>query len=251
MRPNISGKAVELIQNRLDMQVFIYMSNFAKYKKRCGEVWLSMMKDIVIEKGRKMKALDPNGQPSSVILNQPAFDQEKGEEYLKNDITRATLEVAVDVGPSSTSRKAATVRALTGMASISQDPETRTVLEALTMMNMEGEGISDARQFFRAKLVRMGVVKPSEEEAQEMAQEQANKQPDAQTQYLQAAAAQADADAANKRAETIETIANARLKQAQTDKTIAETDQNRLHQAIDGAEAITRAAMPPTGELGM
>jgi hypothetical protein len=36
MQPNISGKTVELIQTRLDMQVYIYMSNFAKFVKRVG-----------------------------------------------------------------------------------------------------------------------------------------------------------------------------------------------------------------------
>jgi hypothetical protein len=44
LQPNMSGKAVELIQTRLDMQVFIYMSNFAKAMKRCGEIWLDMKK---------------------------------------------------------------------------------------------------------------------------------------------------------------------------------------------------------------
>ena len=47
MVSNISGKAVEMIQQRLDMQTFIYMSNFAKGMQRCGESWLSMARDIL------------------------------------------------------------------------------------------------------------------------------------------------------------------------------------------------------------
>jgi hypothetical protein len=39
MVSGISGKAVELIQTRLDMQTFIYMSNMAKAVRRCGEIW--------------------------------------------------------------------------------------------------------------------------------------------------------------------------------------------------------------------
>jgi hypothetical protein len=49
LQPNISGKAVELIQNKLDMQTFIYVSNMAKAVKRTGEVWLSMAKDVYVE----------------------------------------------------------------------------------------------------------------------------------------------------------------------------------------------------------
>jgi hypothetical protein len=50
---NVSGKAVEMIQQRLDMQTFIYMSNFAKAMKRCGEIWLSMAKDVYVEEGAR------------------------------------------------------------------------------------------------------------------------------------------------------------------------------------------------------
>jgi hypothetical protein len=82
MQPNLSGKAVELIQNRLDMQVFIYMSNFAKTMKRCGEVWLSMMKDIVVEDNRRMKTVDRRRRASgSVVMNEPRLRRRTGEDY--------------------------------------------------------------------------------------------------------------------------------------------------------------------------
>jgi portal protein len=72
LQPNMSGKAVELIQTRLDMQVFIYMSNFAKTMQRVGEVWLSMSKDILIEDGRQMKTLSSDGEPDTVTLRRLA-----------------------------------------------------------------------------------------------------------------------------------------------------------------------------------
>jgi hypothetical protein len=223
MQPNISGKAVELIQNRLDMQVFIYMSNLAKAMKRGGEIWLSMAKDILIENDRRMKIIDSGGESSSVVLNQAVYDEETASERLDNDLSKAALEVDVDVGPSSSSKRAATVRALTGMKQGTTDPETISVLDGLIMMNMEGEGLSEARQYFRRKLVRMGVVKPTDDEIAEMQAEQANAQPDPQAQYLLAAAGQADADAAQSRAKTVDTIASADLKRAQTDETRAKT----------------------------
>jgi hypothetical protein len=238
VQPNLSGKAVELIQNRLDMQVFIYMSNLAKSMKRSGEVWLSMMKDIVVEEGRRMKVIDANGEPSSVVLNQPSYDAETAKDYVENDISRASFEVDVDVGPSSTSRRAATVRALTGMMQITQDPETLQVLNGLAMMNMEGEGISEAREYFRAKLVRMGVVKPTDEEKEELAAEQANAQPDPNSQALLAMAEEATANAAQARAKTVQTIADADLKRAQTAKTMAETMGEHNQQQIASAQAL-------------
>ena len=111
LQPNLSGKAVELIQTRLDMQVFIYMSNLAKSMKRSGEVWLSAMRDIVVENGRKMKTIAPDGTPGTAVLNAPAFDAKQGVKYTANDISRANFDVNVDVGPSSTSLRASVVRA--------------------------------------------------------------------------------------------------------------------------------------------
>ena len=121
---NISGKAVELIQTRLDMQTFIYMSNFSKAMRRCGEVWLSMAKDVYVEDERKMKIIDVTETVDSVTLMQPAIS-EMGEVIMENDLTKATFDVDVEVGPSSSTKKQATVRALTGMMQITADPKCR------------------------------------------------------------------------------------------------------------------------------
>ena len=86
---NVSGKAVEMIQQRLDMQTFIYMSNFAKAMKRCGEIWLSMAKDVYVEEGRQMKVITDNGDTDSVTLMQPTIDQETGEVKMANDLGAA------------------------------------------------------------------------------------------------------------------------------------------------------------------
>jgi hypothetical protein len=200
---NVSGKAVEMVQQRLDMQTFIYMSNFAKAMKRCGEIWLSMAKDVYVEEGRQMKLITDNGDTDSVTLMQPTIDQETGEVKMANDLGAAKFDVDVDVGPSSSSKRAATVRALTGMMQITQDPETLQVLGAMAMMNMEGEGVGDVQDYFRKRLIRMGVVKPTDAEAEALMAEMqaAGQQQDPNAIFLQAAAEEATAKAAQARAE--------------------------------------------------
>lgn len=245
MQPNISGKTVELIQTRLDMQVYIYLSNLARSRKREGEVWLSMMKDIAVEEGLKRKTVAADGATSSIVLNQPAHDPETGEDYVENDMSKANFDVVPDVGPSSSSRRAATVRELTAMKAGTQDPETLAVLDNLILMNMEGEGVNDAREWARRKLVHMGVVKPTKEEAAEMQAESANAPPDPNAQYLQAAAAQALADAGKSRAQTVQTIADADLKRAQTAKTYADTMGAHNDQVIASYQALQQMLQPP------
>jgi Phage P22-like portal protein len=246
LQPNISGKTMELIQNRLDMQAFIYMSNFKRAMKRGGEIWLSMMKDVIVEKSRRMKTVGANGEVGSVVLNKPAYDRDTARQYLINDMTKANFEVDVDVGPSSTSRRASTVRSLVGVMQFTQDPETLQVLTNMVLMNLEGEGMNDVRSWARDKMVAMGVVKPTEEEASAMAQQQAQQQPDPQSQYLLAAAANQEQDAALKRAKADNTAADTQLKQAQTVKTMAEAGSTQTQDQLSVAQAMQPPPPPPT-----
>ncbi len=238
MVSNISGKAIEMIQTRLDMQTFIYMSNFAKGMQRCGEIWLSMARDIYVEEGRQMKTIGPNDDIGMVELMKPTVS-DAGEVVMENDLSRAKFDVNVEVGPSSTSKRAATVRALTGMMAITDDPQTKQVLQAMAMMNMEGEGISDVRDYFRKQLVRMGVVKPTEQEQEEMMVELQGQPEDPNKIFLQAAAEEAIAKAAKARADTVDTIADAEYKRAKTAETLANIDNEDQRLAVESARTIS------------
>jgi hypothetical protein len=242
MVSNISGKAIEMIQTRLDMQTFIYMSNFAKGMQRCGEIWLSMARDIYVEEGRQMKTIGPNDDIGMVELMKPTVS-DAGEVVMENDLSRAKFDVNVEVGPSSTSKRAATVRALTGMMAITDDPQTKQVLQAMAMMNMEGEGISDVRDYFRKQLVRMGVVKPTEQEQEEMMVELQGQPEDPNKIFLQAAAEEAIAKAAKARADTVKTVADAGLSRARTAETLAKTGVQEQNMALTAMEAEQQAIM--------
>tara|TARA_R110000796_G_scaffold165108_1_gene281914 strand:+ start:1689 stop:3764 length:2076 start_codon:yes stop_codon:yes gene_type:complete len=234
---NISGKAVEMIQTRLDMQTFIYMSNFAKSMKRCGEIWLSMARELYVEDERRMKVVDAAAEVDSVVLMVPTISED-GEMVMNNDLSKATFDVDVEVGPSSSSKKAATVRALTGMMQITADPEMQSVLGSMAMMNMEGEGVSEVRAFFRRKLIKMGVVKPTEAETEELMEELQNQPEDPNTVFLQAAAEEATAKAAKARADVVKTIADAELTQARVVETGASTEleQARTIETLAGID---------------
>lgn len=238
MVSNISGKAVEAIQSRLDMQTFIYMSNQAKLVRRVGEIWLGMAKDVYVEPGRKMKTVGLMGEMGSVELMKPTIDEETGEIENENDLSEASFDVVSSVGPSFVSRREATVRAITNMIAVADDPETRQVLTSMAVMNMEGEGIEDVREYFRKKLVQMGVLKPTEEEAQQMAAMIEGQPQDPNAIFLQAAAEEAVAKAAKARADTVETVASAELKRAQTMETLAKIENDEQAATLQGIKAV-------------
>jgi hypothetical protein len=250
MVSNISGKAVEMIQTRMDMQTFIYISNFAKAIRRVGEIWLSMAKDVYVESGRQMKTISSGDDTGKVELMRPNKDESGGITY-ENDLSKASFDVAVDVGPSSASRREATVRSLVGIMQVSSgDPETMQVLQSMAIMNMEGEGIQEVRDFFRQKLVKMGALKPTEEEAKAMAAVAKEKTP--QDQALEAMAEEAQAKATKARTEVLETVANVELKKAQVLETeanvklkeaqavaaLGKTDTDSMRVAIDMQEKL-------------
>ena len=240
VRANVSAEAIGMVQQRLDMQTFIYVSNFAKAMKRCGEVWLGMAREVYVEEGRSMKTVGPEGGATAVELLKPTIGEAGGVE-LQNDLSRARFDVAVTVGPSSQSKRNAMVRALTPLIAVTADPATKAVLESIAIMNIEGEGMTEVRAFFRKKLVQMGAMKPTEEEAKEMAAAAQQQQPDPQTLYLQAAAAEAQAKAMKAQADTQLAIANAEKTKAETVKTLASVNISAQNQAIKTAEAIGRA----------
>jgi hypothetical protein len=191
-----------------------------------------MAKEVYIEDKRKMKTIAPTGEAGMVELMKPTLDQETGAVVMQNDLSSATFDVVAEVGPSSTSKREATVRALTGMLQITADPETQQVITAMAMMNMEGEGISDANAYFRKKLLRMGVVKPTDDEAQELIAEMQGQPLDPNTIYLQAAAEEATAKAAQARASTVKTVADAELSRAKTVETLSNVDMDSQDHAM-------------------
>jgi hypothetical protein len=256
MVSNISGKAVEMIQSRLDMPSFIYMSNFAKAVKRAGEIWLGMAKEVYVEQGRTMKGVGEQEEVTSIELMRPMMRD--GVEETDNDLSEADFDVAVTVGPTSDSRRAATVRAITGMLAITSDPETAKVLQAMAMMNMEGEGISDVREFFRKQLVRLEVLKPTDEEAQEMKAMKAQaQQPTPEQEYLLTQAQKTLAEVEKIRAEAMKVMSEInpaaqeqeRQLEALKMETKAEIEAMRLEIARTNADAAeARAIMSVAGQ---
>jgi hypothetical protein len=173
---------------------------------------------------------------------------ESGAMDYDNDLSRASFDVVVDVGPSSQSRRAATVRALTGMMQLTQDPETINVLTAMAMMNMEGEGVQEVRDWYRSKLIKMGVVKPTEQEQKELMAELENMPPDPNTVFLEASAEQAKAEAAKSRASAVLSLAKTEETKAKTAETLSNIDIGKQKQLLETVsmlgDAVTSGENP-------
>ena len=202
------------------------MDNFAKSMKRSGQVYIGMAKEVYVESGRKMKTLGKNNEVSSITLGEQIINPETQDLESRNDIAHSKMGVHVSIGPSSDSKRKATVSATTQMLQMTNDPEDASVLRAFAFMNMEGEGIEDLRSYGRNKLIKMGVTKPTQEELERMvaeAEAAKNQPPDANEIYLQSAAMKEQAEAQQKQADTMKKIAETQKIEAETRETEATT----------------------------
>lgn len=217
VRSGISGDALEQIHDRFDMHDFIYMSNMGSAMKRSGEIYVSMAKDVYCDKGRELAVLDIDGESHKEELMVEKIDSE-GASYISNDLLNTKFSLVVDVGPSSSTKKASTVKSLIAAAQVTGDPETMQLLSSAILMNLEGEGVNDIAEFQRRKLVKMGVMDPTEDDKKRLAQEAqaAAQQPDPTAEYLAS-------EAEKNRAQAAKTVSEIEENKAQTIKTQAET----------------------------
>lgn len=197
MPSNVAKDTVDSLMNRSDMASFIYLDNMAKSLKRAGEVWLSMAREVY-GSDREVRIVNEDGTDDIALMNAQVVDRQTGRVVALNDLSTGRYDVTVDVGPSYTARRDATVAALTSVLNtmLPQDPEAG-IIRGLIMDNMDGEGLDDYKEYNRNKLLTAGVVKPRNAKEQQVVQQakmaaQSQQDPNALIAQAQIMAAQAE-----------------------------------------------------------
>lgn len=245
MPSNISQETVSNLMNRSDMASFIYLDNMAKSLKRAGEVWLSMAREVY-GSDREVRVVNDDGTDDIALMNAQVVDRQTGNVIALNDLSTGRYDVTVDVGPSYTARRDATVSALTQVlqSMLPQDP-MRPVIQGIILDNLDGEGMDDFKEFNRKQLLTTGAVKPRNQKEQQIVQQAqmaAQNQPDPNMVLAQAqmVAAQAEAQKAQNETAQVQIKAfsaqqDAQLSQAQVVKTLVDakaTDAKSVQDAL-------------------
>lgn len=195
--PDLSGKAVIALQNRMDMQSMVYQENKKHAKRRDGEIFASMACQVY-DTPRKATITLPDGQRKKVDIMEMIMDEKTGEIKYINDISNTEFEVYADVGPSYSNQKEQTVEKLGEMIGQLQpgDP-VRDILMLKYLKLMGGVDFDDVREYANKQLILKGIKEPETEEEMAMMQEaqQAQQgQPDAMMIAAQAEMEKAKAD---------------------------------------------------------
>lgn len=235
---NLSAEAMDIAATRTDAKSAIYMDNMRQSVQRWGEIYLSMAREVYVEEGRSVETLGEDGEDGNAVLMEPHTD-EMGKYSIRNDLANGKYKVISDVTEATATRRDKTVKNCLNGAQIvgAFDPELAGALVTTAYMNIDGEGMNDLQEWLRQRAIRSGLAKPTEEEAQKLAQDQANAAPDAQQEALMAAANQANAEAAKLSEQVKETQASTVLKLAQAQKTAAESGKTVAETTQIGREA--------------
>jgi len=179
--PDLSGKAVIALQNRLDMQSMIYQEHFKHAKRRDAEVYASMAAEIY-DVPRKVKLTQQDGTTKEVQIMETVFDQETGNTVTLHDIYNAEFEVFSRIGQAYSTKREQTVDKLTELMSTVQEGNPireGLLLKILTLM--DGVDFDDIRDYANKQLVLQGIKEPeTDEEKQMVALAQQNQQPSAE-----------------------------------------------------------------------
>lgn len=241
---NISGDAVEMILARIREISYIYINNHAKARRHGARVWLSMARDTYVENNRRMKTVDSNNQVSSVLMNSGSIIDDEGALIRENDLSEADFDVEMAIGPSATSRRQATMKALTTLNVA--DQEIQSLTGWINLKLLEGEGMGDINKYARKRLVRMGVEEPTEEERQQMLEEAQNTQPTAQDKYLQAEAANAESKALLNKTSAAKNVAEAKKIEAEIAEIFSGIAIDKRDQAMSLVKDILQATRGPS-----
>lgn len=240
--PDLSGKAVMALQNRLDQQSIVYQQNLKHAKRRDAEVYASMAVEVY-DAPREVILTQPDGTTKKAYIMQMVQDKETGELKALNDLTNTEYDVYADIGPSYASKKEQTIDQLSSMATTVApfDPKLANLLTLQTLTLVNGIDMDPVRKYARKQLLLEGILEPDSEEEQAMveAAQNAPKQPDAAMVLAQAEMVKAQADQFNAQRELAKDAASAQNANAKTqiDAFRAQTDRAAVEVAAQRAGA--------------
>ena len=238
VKSNVSAQAMEIAAQRTDAISYSYMDNLRQSMRWAGEIYLSKAREIYVEEGRTVETLGEDGERGELVLGQEVVD-ESGRFKVINDLSRGRYMVISDVTEQTATRRDKTARTMLNVASAASaagDNQFATGAMITAVLNMDGEGLTEFKDWVRLRALSMGLVKPTDEEKAKMQEEAGNKQPSPEEQLAQAVGA--------------EKAASAMLKQAQAQTEQARTGlvQAQTMEAVANAEAMAKGDITPNAD---
>lgn len=184
--PDLSGKAVLALQNRIDMQSMVYQDSLKHAKRRDGEIYASMAAEIY-DAPRDVTLAGADGQMRRAKIMESVINPQTGEFETLNDLTNIEFDVYSDIGPSYSSQKEQTLDRIQELLAITPPGSPEFNLLYLQYLSMiEGVNLEPVRDYANKQMILQGLKEPETEEEIALAQQAAAQQgqPDAAQQAM-------------------------------------------------------------------
>lgn len=219
--PEQSGRAMDKVTSRANMNHQVILDNILKAIKHEGRVYLSMFKEIYGNTREKRSMAVDMKTASTKMINRPAIERDEYgdiQTILQNDTSKGKYKVNVTVGPQYDTQREATLDSVERiMGVVGEQSSYFGPLLSMWVENVSGTGLDPLKEFNRKQMLISGLVAPDPEDQEEMMlvqqaaqkkspqdalQEAAAQQQMAEAKYMKAGAGQRLADAQKKTAET-------------------------------------------------
>lgn len=241
--PDLSGKAVAALQNRLDNQSYVYQHHMKYAKRRDGMIYASMAAQVY-DAPRQVSLVLPDGQIKRVQIMETAIDPKTGRQKILNDLTGVEFDVFTKIGRSYESKKAQTIEQIGMMVqAMPPDDPMRPALMLKQITLMDGVDFDDIRKYARRQLVLSGVVEPETEEEIALAQQAtAPKPPDAAMLLAQAEMLKGQAMLAREQTNSVKIAADVQNERAKRQIDLFDSSIGAFEAATERQEAQIKAA---------
>lgn len=267
----VAFETVNQLNQRADMETFVFLDNLATAIRRDGEIYQSMINDVYDVPREITVTGEDNSERTMQTLSQ-AVDYQTGRVVVLNDI-RGRYECYTDVGPSFQSmRDAGRAEIKELLTTIPAEHPAWNVLMLQYLMMLDGKGTEITREFATKQLVTQGLKRPETQEEQnwlQEAQSQRQGQQDPNMVLAQAQMVAAQAEQAKAQNETAQTEIKAFTAQQDAQRAQADTiyklaqarniDRNAVIEALKLMHEVANqqqqniptgngASLPPDGE---
>ncbi len=220
--PNASGKAIQAIFDRNDMNTTMIHDNTDRSVMHKGRVYQSMASEVYSAvANRHIKVITDRNQAKSVMLNKTVGMA--GVLTSLNDLSKGKFDVVVNVSKDYQTENEETFEALKDALTIipETDPDRADFAKWLVLLK-EGRGLRDLQKIIRANLISKGWIEAETDDEKQALQasreQQANQAPDPNVALMEAAAAEQAASAKLSEAKIGETQANAVKRAVEAEK---------------------------------
>lgn len=236
--PDLSGKAVLALQNRIDQQAYVYQDNLKFSKRRDAEIFASMAGEVY-DAPRTVSVETADGTTKSVQLMRVVIDNETGEPVVLNDLTNLELEVYADIGPSYSTQKEQTRERLLGMMETLPEGDPAKNILMLTLLELsDGVNLDHVRDYARKQLILGGFKEPeTEEELAMMESAQQGQQPDPNMVLAQAEMLKGQADMLREQREAQKDAVDAQNDSAKTQISAFDAETKRITAQVNAQKA--------------